>query len=97
MLAILSGLLTSGTTSIVPDAGRNGRETEQLYAVRSRFTVPAQTVDATPSSVLIQQCFPRRSDLFDCPRSKPSQGGVPADLTLASDLTFILQRKFGST
>src|SRR6267142_4034059 len=51
--------------------------------------VPAQPVDATPSNALIRQCFPGRSDLFGCPRSKPSQGSVPADLTLASDLAFV--------
>jgi hypothetical protein len=38
---------------------------------------------------LIRQCFPRRSDLFGWTRSKPSQGSVPADLTLASDLAFV--------
>jgi hypothetical protein len=51
--------------------------------------LPAQPVDATPSNVLIRQCFPGRTDLFGCTRSKPSQGSVPADLTLASDLTFV--------
>src|SRR6266446_3399470 len=54
-----------------------------------RLTLPAQPVDATPSNALIRQCFPGRSDLFGCPRSKPSQGSVPADLTLASDLAFV--------
>src|SRR6266850_5894720 len=54
-----------------------------------RFPLPAQPVDATPSNALIRQCFPGRSDLFGCPRSKPSQGSVPADLTLASDLAFV--------
>src|SRR5258705_8990070 len=54
-----------------------------------RFALPAQPVDATPSNALIRQCFPGRSDLFGCPRSKPSQGSVPADLTLASDLAFV--------
>src|SRR5882672_483558 len=53
------------------------------------ITLPAQPVDATPSNALIRQCFPGRSDLFGCPRSKPSQGSVPADLTLASDLAFV--------
>src|SRR5437867_6866698 len=51
--------------------------------------LPAQRVDATPSNALIRQYFPGRSDLFGCPRSKPSQGSVPADLTLASDLAFV--------
>src|SRR6266850_4649970 len=54
-----------------------------------RLVLPAQPVDATPSNALIRQCFPGRSDLFGCPRSKPSQGSVPADLTLASDLAFV--------
>ena len=51
--------------------------------------MPAQTVDATPSNALIRQCFPGRSDLFGCSRSKPGQGSVPTDLTLASDLAFV--------
>src|SRR6266404_7811434 len=55
----------------------------------SRLTLPAQPVDATPSNALIRQCFRGRSDLFGCPRSKPSQGSVPADLTLACDLAFV--------
>src|SRR5712692_130577 len=46
-----------------------------------RLTLPAQPVDATPSNQLIRRYFPRRTDLSDCTRSKPSQGGVPADLT----------------
>jgi hypothetical protein len=54
-----------------------------------RLALPAQPVDATPSNALIRQYFPRRSDLFGCPRSKPSQGSVPADLTLAIDLAFV--------
>jgi len=36
-----------------------------------RFQLPAQPVDATPSSALIRQCFPGRSNLFGCTRSKP--------------------------
>src|SRR5229473_3586795 len=51
--------------------------------------MPAQPVGATPSNALIRQCFPGRSDLFGCTRSKPSQGSVPADLTLATDLAFV--------
>src|SRR5258708_15604695 len=54
-----------------------------------RFALPAQMVDATPSNALIRQYFPGRSDLFGCPRSKPSQGSVPADLTLTNDLAFV--------
>ena len=36
-----------------------------------RFQLPDQPVDATPSSALIRQCFPGRSNLFGCTRSKP--------------------------
>jgi hypothetical protein len=32
---------------------------------------------------------PREKDLFGCTRSNPSQGSVPTDLTLASDLAFV--------
>lgn len=48
-------------------------------------------VDATPCNALIRQCFPRRSDLFGRTWSKPCQGSVPADLTLASDLAFVFK------
>jgi hypothetical protein len=44
---------------------------------------------------LIQRCFPRRSDLFGCPRSKPSQGGVPADLAERAFLGFVFNCKAG--
>src|SRR5258708_28152047 len=54
-----------------------------------RLALPAQPVDATPSNALIRQCFPGRSDPFGCTLSKPSQGSVPADLTLANDLAFV--------
>jgi hypothetical protein len=67
---------------------RLSRQTAHVEA-SVRFGLPAQPVDATPSNALIRQCFPRRSDLFGCTRSKPSQGSVPADLTLASDLSFV--------
>jgi hypothetical protein len=50
---------------------------------------PAQPVDATPSNALIRQCFPGRTHLFGCTRSKLGQGSVPADLTLVSDLAFV--------
>ena len=45
-------------------------------------------VDATPSNALIRHCFPGRSDLFGCSRSKPSQGSVPFDSMLANNLAF---------
>ena len=67
-----------------------GRVTSNSEAIPlAWFVVPAQPVDATPSNTLIRQCFPGRGDLFGCPRSKPSQGSVPADLTLTNDLTFV--------
>jgi hypothetical protein len=58
-----------------------------------RLRLPAQTVDATPSSVLIQKCFPRRSGLFGCPRSKPSQCGVPADLAERAFLALVFNAR----
>jgi hypothetical protein len=39
--------------------------------------VPAQTVGATPSNVLIRECFRGKNHLFGRTRSKPSQGCVP--------------------
>jgi hypothetical protein len=42
------------------------------------------TIQCVDSTML-----PKRTHLFGCTRSKPSQGSVPADLTLASDLAFV--------
>jgi hypothetical protein len=72
----------------MPDQ-RGDRPVGGYWDALVRFAVPAQPVDATPSNALIRQCFPRRSVLFCWTRSKPSQGSVPADLTLASDLAFV--------
>src|SRR5208337_3679030 len=74
------------------DRGVNSRPT---YLKSSHFSLPAQTVDATPSSALIQQCFPGRADLFGCTRSKPSQCSVPADLTLARGVSLCFHCKLG--
>jgi hypothetical protein len=52
-----------------------------------RFALPAQPVDATLSIRLIQQHFPRRTDLSGYTPSEPSQGSVPFDLTLVSDFS----------
>src|SRR5229473_872301 len=62
-----------------------------------RLALPAQTVDATPSNQLIRQYFPWRTDLFGCTRSKPSQGSVPADLTLASKFGPCFQYRLASS
>jgi len=40
---------------------------------------------------LIRQHFPRATDPFGIARSKPSQGGVPTDRTLASDFSVCFQ------
>jgi hypothetical protein len=61
------------------------------------LALPAQTVDATPSNALIRECFPGRTHLFGRTRSKPSQGSVPADLTLASGFSLCFHCKLGST
>src|SRR5580692_10327290 len=58
--------------------------------------MPAQPVDATPSSALIRQCFHRENHLFGCTRSKPSQGSVPTGVALASDFSFCFQCEVGS-
>jgi len=42
------------------------------FWANSRIRLPAQPVDATPSSALIRQCFPGESGLFGCTRSKLS-------------------------
>src|SRR6266851_5596178 len=54
-----------------------------------RLALPAQPVDATPPNALIRPFFPERIHLFGCTHSNPSQGSVPADLTLAGDLAFV--------
>ena len=59
-----------------------------------RLALPAQPVDATPSNQLIRQYFPWRTDLFGCNRSKPSQGSVPADLTLRAILAFVFNARW---
>ncbi len=45
-------------------------------ASRSREVLPAQPVDATPSSQLIRQYFPQRTDLSGCAQLEPKQGSV---------------------
>jgi hypothetical protein len=98
ILCAIKALEVSGTRA-ENDWGRSGSE-QILETVKGRrrkecanplyrLGLPAQPVDATPSNALIRQCFPGRSDLLGCTRSKPSQGGVPADLTLESDLAFV--------
>ena len=56
--------------------------------------MPAQPVDATPSSQLIRHYFPCRIDLFGCTRSKPSQGSVPADLNQRAILAFVFNARW---
>src|SRR5271154_5573335 len=41
--------------------------------------------------------LPRENHLFGCTRSKPSQGSVPTDLTLASDFSLCFHCKGGSS
>src|SRR5208282_2588221 len=76
-----------------PIESPNRRSASQYPFVR--FSLPAQTVDATPSSALIQQCFPGRADLFGSTWSKPSQGSVPTYLTLASGISLCFHCKLG--
>ena len=55
-----------------------------------KIHLPAHPVEATPSSALLRQSFPGSSNRFGCTRSKPSQPCVPADLTVAMELAFVL-------
>ena len=82
-----------GEGTQLPNAPVDTRWSETVNGVW--FYLPAQPVDATPSNALIRRCFPGRSDLFGCPQSKPSQGSVAADLTLASVFSFRSQWKVG--
>ena len=88
--------LASVRVLIVDEASGN-RESPLPLKAFFRFALPAQPVDATPSNALIRQSFSGRSDRFGCARSNPSQGSVPADLTLASDLAFVFKGKSGPT
>src|SRR5579859_597392 len=65
------------------------KDSEPALVPDAWLVVSVQTVDATPPSALIRQCFPERNDLFGCITSKPSQGSVPADRSLARDLAFV--------
>jgi hypothetical protein len=61
-----------------------------LERAEHREILPAHPVDATPSNQLIHKCSPEESMcLADV--AKPSQGKVPADLTLASAFSFCFQ------
>jgi hypothetical protein len=62
------------------------KEFDRADIVRDAWFVPAQTVDAKPSSQLIRQHFPLwRTDLSGCTQSDPGQDGVPFESTLADD------------
>ena len=76
----------------------SSRTTLRLLRLRGnlRFRLPAQPVDATPSSALIRHCLRGRTIMFGCTRSIPSQSSVPAGLTLASDSGFCFQCQAGS-
>src|SRR6266481_7255821 len=69
-------------------------QTDQVKGLNARLTLPAQSVDATPSNQLIRQYFPWRTDLFGCTRSKPSQGGVPTDLTSRAILGLVFSARW---
>jgi hypothetical protein len=58
-------------------------------ASKSRETVPAQPVDATPSNQLICQHFSSRVDLYGRTQSEPKQGSVPFESTLANEITLV--------
>src|SRR5580765_4442775 len=90
MEAQCASLICGHYWRLFPSDGQPGRNRHAW------LPLPVQTVDATPPNTLIRQCFPGRSDLFGCPRSKPSQGSVLVDLTMASDSGLCFQCKWGS-
>src|SRR6266849_9783474 len=51
--------------------------------------MPAQPVDATPSSALIRQCFRGRTFCLAVLGQNLARAAFPVDLTLASDLAFV--------
>jgi hypothetical protein len=59
------------------------------------FTFPANAASSTGRCNTIQcidsTMLARENHLFGCTRSKPSQGSVPAGLTLMSDFSFCFQ------
>jgi hypothetical protein len=62
-----------------------------------RLIVPAQPVDATPSTALVRHCVRGGNHPLGCIRLRLSQGSVPAGLTLASDFSSCFQSKVGSS
>jgi hypothetical protein len=58
----------------------------------SSSTGQCNTIQCVDSTLLSWENHP-----FRCIRSKPSQGSVPAGLTLASDFSFCFQCKVGSS
>src|SRR6266704_6176150 len=55
--------------------------------VAFRFMLPVQPVGATPSDQLIRQWFPIENPTVRLDSIRPSQGGVPFESTLATDLS----------
>jgi hypothetical protein len=53
--------------------------------------MPAQSVDATLSNQLIHKMLTLKKSICLADVAKPSQGKVPADLTLASAFSFCSQ------
>src|ERR1700691_5781414 len=62
-----------------------------------RLALPAQPVDATPSSALLRHCLRGRTIMFGRTRSIPSQSSVPAGLILARDSGVCFQCQAGSS
>ena len=60
-----------------------------IFSHKSRETMPAQPVDATPSNRLIRQYFPSRIDLYGSTQSEPKQGSVLFESTLAYEISLL--------
>src|SRR5580658_1542774 len=71
--------------------------TRTCVRVNVRLMLPAQPVGATPSTALIRQCLRGRTICLGVLGQKPSQGSVPAGLTLTSDFGFCFQCQAGSS
>jgi hypothetical protein len=68
-----------------PNVKEVARDAKRNAATTSfRLPVPAQPVDATPSSQLIRQYFPLENRSVRLYSIRPGQGGVPFESTLAN-------------
>jgi Na+-translocating membrane potential-generating system (MpsB) len=81
--------LTGGRVQLVDvDAVLDQEHDSLIFACVSRGSLQSQSIDST--------MHPRKSQLFDCTWSRPSQRRVPAGLTPASDFSLCFKCKVAS-